>query len=58
VHDIDLKDDKFGRAEASGIAHLVEGLSAVNQDDQARIERGAAMLDDLYGYFRTTRGQP
>ena len=58
VHDIDFKDGKFGRAEASGIAHLIEGLSAANQDDQARIERGAAMLDDLYEYFRTTRGQP
>ena len=58
VHDIDLKDGKFGRAEASGIAHLIEGLSAANQDDQARIERGTAMLDDLYEYFRTTRGLP
>lgn len=58
VHDIDLKDGKFGRAEASGIAHLIEGLSAAKQDDQARIERGAAMLDDLYEYFRTTRHQP
>jgi len=56
VHDIDLKDAKFGREEASGIAHLIEGLSAANQDDQARIERGAAMLDDLYEYFRTKRG--
>jgi hypothetical protein len=56
VHDIDLKDAKFGRAEASGIAHLIEGISAANQDDQARIERGAAMLDDLYEYFRTKRG--
>jgi hypothetical protein len=55
VHDIDLKDAKFGRAEASGIAHLIEGLSAANQDDQTRIERGAAMLDDLYGYFRAKR---
>jgi hypothetical protein len=56
VHDIDLKDAKFGRAEASGIAHLIEGLSAANQDDQARIERGTAMLDDLYEYFRVKRG--
>jgi len=56
VHDIDLKDAKFGRAEAIGIAHLIKGLSAANQDDQARIERGAAMLDDLYEYFRTKRG--
>ncbi len=56
VHDIDLKDTKFGRTEASGIAHLIEGLSAAHQDDQARVERGAAMLDDLYGYFRAKRG--
>ncbi len=57
VHDIDLKDSKFGRAEASGIAHLIEGLSTANQDDQARIERGGAMLDDLYEYFRSTCGR-
>lgn len=56
VHDIDLKDAKFGREEASGIAHLIEGLSAANRDDQARIDRGAAMLDDLCEYFRTKRG--
>jgi hypothetical protein len=56
VHDIDLKDGKFGRAEAAGIAHLIEGLSAAHHDDQARIERGAAILDDLYEYFRAKRG--
>jgi hypothetical protein len=55
VHDIDLKDAKFGRAGASGIAHLIEGISAARQDDPARIERGAAMLDDLYEYFRAKR---
>ena len=56
VHDIDLKDGKFGRAEAVGVAHLIEGLSAAHQEDQARVERGAAMLDDLYEYFRAKRG--
>ncbi len=55
VHDIDLKDDKFGRDGTSGIAHLIAGIAATTRDDQARIERGATMLDDLYQYFRTKR---
>lgn len=55
VHDIDLKDGKFGREEASGIARLVEGIAVANQDDHARIERGAAVLNDLYEYFQTRR---
>ena len=56
VHDIDLKDGKFGREEAAGIARLVEGIAAAHEDDGRRIERGSAVLDDLYEYFRTRRG--
>ncbi|HYZ32213.1 MAG TPA: chromate resistance protein ChrB domain-containing protein, partial [Crenalkalicoccus sp.] len=56
VHDIDLKDTKFGREEATGIAHLMEGIAAANKDDQRRLERGAAVLDDFYEYFRRKRG--
>jgi hypothetical protein len=55
VHDIDLKDAKFGREETSGIAHLIAGLTMANKDDEQRISRGAAMLDDLYEYFRKKR---
>ncbi|MDA8249632.1 MAG: chromate resistance protein [Rhodospirillales bacterium] len=51
VHDIDLKDGKFGREEASGIAHLLEGIRAAH-DDEHRLLRGVAMFDDLYEYFR------
>ena len=47
VHDIDLKDEKFGREETSGIAHLVAGLSITHKGDEQRIERGAAVFDDL-----------
>ena len=53
VHDIDLKDSKFSREEANGIARLVGGIAATTEDDTRRIERGSAMLDDLYQYFRT-----
>jgi hypothetical protein len=51
VHDIDLKDHKFGRAEAAGIATLVAGLVAAHPDDAVRIERGAAIWDDLHTHF-------
>ena len=55
VHDIDLKDDKFGRSEAPGIDRLVAGLAMAHRDDDARLARGAAVFDDLYEYFRRKR---
>jgi hypothetical protein len=55
VHDIDLKDGKFGREEASGIAHLIAGLTSANKTDEQRMARGAAVFDDLYEYFRKKR---
>lgn len=55
VHDIDLKDSKFGRNEASGIASVIDGIAAANKDDEKRLERGAAILDDLYQLFRRKR---
>jgi hypothetical protein len=55
VHDIDLKDGKFGREEASGIARVMDGIAAANKADERRLERGAAVLDDLYEVFRAKR---
>jgi hypothetical protein len=55
VHDIDLKDAKFGREEASGIARVMDGIAAANKEDERRLERGAAVLDDLYEVFRRKR---
>ncbi|MGH7537730.1 MAG: chromate resistance protein ChrB domain-containing protein [Gemmatimonadales bacterium] len=55
VHDIDCKDDKFGRPEVAGIATLVHGVVTAHADDTARIERGAALWDDLYAHFRRKR---
>jgi hypothetical protein len=48
VHDIDCKDQLFGRPETAGIASLIKGIAESHDDDAARIERGSAMLDDLY----------
>ena len=48
VHDIDCKDEKFGREEAAGVAALVRGIARANPDDGERLERGAAAFDALY----------
>jgi hypothetical protein len=55
VHDIDLKDAKFGREETSGIAHLLAGLTSAQPDDAARMDRGGIIFEDLYEYFRRKR---
>jgi len=52
VHDIDLKDAKFGRAEAPGILQLVNGLALAHAEDLDRLDRGFALFDDLYESFR------
>jgi hypothetical protein len=51
VHDIDCKDELFRRPETSGIQSLIRGIVRSATDDLVRIERGAAMLDDLYQSF-------
>jgi hypothetical protein len=57
VHDIDLKDGKFGREQVPGIAHVIAGICSSQKDDLARIERGSALFDDTYEYFRKKRGR-
>ena len=52
VHDIDCKDEKFGREEAPGVAALVRGITRAQPDDEGRLERGAAAFDDLYASLR------
>jgi hypothetical protein len=55
VHDIDLKETKFGREEATGIASLIAGIVAANSDDEQRLAQGVPIFDNLYQYFRTKR---
>ena len=51
VHDIDLKDGKFGRPETQGIANLLAGICTGLDDDDRKIERGSALFEDLYRFF-------
>ncbi len=52
VHDIDLKDNKYGRPEKDGIQALFSGLTITCTTDEERLTRGAAILDELYAFFQ------
>lgn len=55
VHDIDLKDAKFARAEAAGLAAQVAGLAQLHRDDVARLAHGSALFEQLLAYFSRRR---
>ncbi len=52
IHDIDLKDRKFGRLETAGIAHVIAGICRTHAEDEARVARGKELFDDAYEQFR------
>lgn len=51
VHDIDCKDDKFGRPETAGVRRLIHGVTLSANKDERRLELGAAVLDSLYSAY-------
>jgi len=56
VHDVDVKDAKYGRDEAPGLARLVSGIAAGHASDEDRLARGSALFDDLHaGYGAAPR---
>jgi hypothetical protein len=58
VHDIDLKDGKFGRPETPGVELLLAGIARAEGDDERRIERGAELFETLYASFTPPPGGP
>lgn len=52
VHDIDLKDGKFGRRETDGFSALLTGLAAAHPEDDRRMAEGFRLFDNLYAYFQ------
>jgi hypothetical protein len=58
VHDIDLKDGKYGRDEAAGIASLVAGIARAYPHDEERLAQGVSVFENLYASFRNRRRAP
>jgi hypothetical protein len=55
VHDVDLKDAKFGRDEAKGIDLLIKGLAATIADDHALMKQGLVILEAMYASIAGSR---
>jgi hypothetical protein len=51
IHDIDLKDQRFGRSEAAGLDLVVRALCAASRNDQQALRTGSAILDTLHCYL-------
>jgi len=53
VHDLDMKDAKYGLPEAAAVGRMVEGLQALHADDATLLEHGIAMFDALARSFES-----
>jgi hypothetical protein len=58
VHDIDVKDGKFERAEAPGFASLIAAIALTRRADEDRIAFGGEILDALLELYRRKRTTP
>jgi hypothetical protein len=50
VHDLDFKDGRFGRPETAGFGVQLAAIASAHRDDEARVKRASALLDDLYAH--------
>jgi hypothetical protein len=57
VHDLDLKDQKYQRPEAPGLAPLIEGMVIRDLPDEKRLEEGGAIFESLYARLRAEGGR-
>lgn len=48
VHDLDVKDDKYAKPEASGVEDILAGIRKSSKDDAAGLEQGMRVFEMLY----------
>lgn len=62
VHDLDLKDGRFGTPEAATVGTIIDGLQLSIADDDALLGQGMALFESLYRAFelsaRAARSKP
>jgi hypothetical protein len=58
VHDLDLKDRRYGAPEAPTVEATIEGLRLSHSDDSALLEQGMALFEALYRSFAQAKRQP
>ena len=55
VHDIDLKDEKYGHEETVGFDQLVKGIVSRIDSDEERLQKASDMLDNFYEIFKNKK---
>jgi len=58
VHDIDLKDEKFGRPEAQGVAAQIIGIASLHREDEARLQHGSQLFEQLLAFYARSSPAP
>lgn len=58
VHDVDLKDSRYGHPESAVVHDLVEGLRRAHSDDHTLLEHGMTMFGGLFESFRVAPPGP
>jgi len=58
VHDLDLKEDKFGAPEAMTVGIAIEGLQLSHSDDRALLDQGMTLFEALYRSFAQEGTRP
>jgi hypothetical protein len=51
VHDLDLKDGRFGAPECGTVGTVIEGLQLAFADDEALLAQGMTLFESLYRSF-------
>ena len=51
VHDLDLKDGKYGPAEGPTVSAMIDGLQLAHPDDHELLEHGRTLFESLYRSF-------
>jgi hypothetical protein len=58
VHDLDLKDGKFGAPEAATLGIAIDGLQLSSMDDSILLDQGMTLFEALYRSFGQSSRSP
>jgi hypothetical protein len=58
VHDLDLKDGKFGASDAGTVGTIIDGLQLATGDDDTLLERGMLLFESLFQAFEHAARRP
>jgi hypothetical protein len=51
VHDLDVKDARYGRPDNDGVASVIQGIVLGRAEDDERLAAGSALFDALHARF-------